>query len=444
MKTCLYIFHRDLRIVDNKGLLYAYKKFDKIIPIFIFDPCQVDTNPIKSDKCVQFMADCIRDLDKQLKGKLQLYHGTTIDVVNYICKENNIKDVIFNEDYTPFSRSRDKKIRTKYKSPIVEDYVLVPIIRDPILTKTKTHYKKFTPYYNVAKTVKIPKPDTTDISSKIANTTKDNKFKIDIKNIDKFYKKSEVIKGGREQALKMLKDMKNYENCRDFLYSNNSQLSAYLKFGCISIREVYERYKKNIPFIRQLFWRDFYYYIAYYSPTVLAGPIRCYNKKYCSINWKNNKEHFEKWKQGKTGFPIVDAGMRELNATGFMHNRARLNVASFLCKILMIDWQWGELYFAEKLRDYDPAINNGNWQWVSSSGVDSQPYFRIFNPFLQSKKHDPDCKYIKKWIPELKNVQNNHIHNWDKYHTNYKIYCKPIVGYENAKQYALNSYKKIF
>ena len=219
------------------------------------------------------------------------------------------------------------------------------------------------------------------------------------------------------------------------------QLSAYIKFGCISIREVYKKFKSNVKIIRQLIWRDFYANILFEYPNVLHQAMK---EKYRKIKWNHNVQYLNAWKEGKTGFPIVDAAMRELNETGFMHNRGRLIVSSFLIKTLLINWQEGEKYFATRLIDYDPASNNGNWQWGASTGVDSQPYFRIFNPWLQSKTHDPDCAYIKKWIPELKDIPNKEIHKWYNYCNNYtKLkYLFPIVDFDKQKKLSLKMYAK--
>ena len=252
--------------------------------------------------------------------------------------------------------------------------------------------------------------------------------------------------GGRKNGLvilKKIKNFKNYDNKRNLLTYETTKLSAYIKFGCVSIREVFKAIKKtgSKDLIRQLYWRDFYYNILFFFPHVFGNALKT---KYSKIIWPNNKSYFEKWKKGKTGFPVIDACMRQLNTTGFMHNRGRLIVSNFLIKLLLIDWQKGEKYFAQKLVDYDPAVNNGNWQWSASTGADSQPYFRIFNPWLQSKKFDKDCKFIKKWIPELQEVKATDIHKWD---TKYQVYNgikypEPIINYKKMRVLCLALYKK--
>jgi deoxyribodipyrimidine photo-lyase len=232
----------------------------------------------------------------------------------------------------------------------------------------------------------------------------------------------------------MIKDQKNYGEDRNNLFQSTTKLSPYIKFGLISIREVYHKIKslfgKSHDLIKQLYWREFYYNISHNRPDLFKG--KSFKLQYDKIKWINNQKSFKLWKNGMTGYPIVDAGMRELNNTGYMHNRARLITSNFLVKHLFIDWRFGEIYFASKLIDYDPSVNNGNWQFTSSSGADSQPYFRMMNPWLQGQRHDPECEYIKKWIPELKDIPNEHIHNWQDYYQQYKKikYPKPCKMYD--------------
>ena len=234
---------------------------------------------------------------------------------------------------------------------------------------------------------------------------------------------------------------KSYGATRNTLTENTSHLSAYLKFGCVSVREVFTCMKEQLglksPLLRQLFWREFYACILFHYPHVLGKSMKL---KYDNIKWDNKTAYFNAWKKGKTGFPLIDAGMRELNETGYMHNRSRLLTASFLVKTLLIDWQKGEKYFATKLIDYDPASNNGNWQWIAGSGADSQPYFRIFNPW--KNEFDPKASYIKKWIPELKDVPAKDIYRWNEVCDSYKnIYIKPIVDYKDRRERVLKLYK---
>jgi deoxyribodipyrimidine photo-lyase len=267
----------------------------------------------------------------------------------------------------------------------------------------------------------------------------------------KYYTENKLIsvKGGRTFATKILQkisrgDFEKYSQTRDQLSNDNgtTRLSAYIKFGCVSIREVYQVLKSKRDLIRQLIWRDFYANILYSFPHVLGHAMK---KNYNKIQWHHNPKWFEAWREGMTGFPVVDAGIRQLNQTGYMHNRARLITASFLVKTLLISWEHGEKYFAKKLTDYDPASNNGNWQWIASTGADSQPFFRIFNPWEQAKNFDPNAEYIKRWVPELKDVPVKDIMNWGDVSTLEKInYPKPIVDYSKQKKLALKMYNSVF
>jgi deoxyribodipyrimidine photo-lyase len=259
-----------------------------------------------------------------------------------------------------------------------------------------------------------------------------------------------LVHGGRMNGLKLLKQallkQKDYGKDRDYLFYNTTHLSAYIKFGCVSVREVYhsfsQEFGKKSAIIKELFWREFFVNILYCYPEVIG---KSYIEKYRKIKWNKSISLFELWKEGKTGFPVVDAGMRELNTTGYMHNRVRMIVASFLVKVLLLDWRLGEKYFSQKLTDYDIASNNGNWQSISSTGADMKPYFRDMNPWIQSQKFDVNTEYIKKWIPELKDVLPKDIHKW--YNTyeleKYKdiSYPKPIVVYEDQKKKMLELYK---
>ena len=432
----LHIFTRDLRISDNNSL----NLLENVIPIFIFTPEQVSQNSYKSDNAVQFMVESLKDLNKQLNGKLGLFYGEFDKVIKNIIKTSKINTISITKDYTPYAKKREQILKkicddNNIKLTITEDYFLTDKIDNIKL------YKKYTPYKNISEKIKIA-----PIKTKRLTFTK-IKGNYDFTKAQKLYKENSNInlRGGRENGLKQLSRITKhglYSKERNNLSKKTTEMSAYLKFGCISIREMYWMVKKlsvSKDLIAQLIWRDFYFQL---SKTIvkLENPLK---EKYSKIKWSNNKSHFEAWKNGKTGFPIVDAGMRQLNSTGFMHNRARLITASFLVKTLLIDWRWGEKYYATKLYDYDPLVNNGNWQWISGSGADSQPYFRVFNPWLQSKTHDFSCTYIKKWIPELKDIEPKIIHKWyDKYDE--KIYIKPIVNFNEQKKIVLKEYKKLY
>ena len=454
----LFIFHRDLRIIDNNGLNLLDTNCKNIFTIFIFTPEQVtNANKFKSDNAVQFMIESLEDLSSQIRengGKLYVFYGENEKIIEKCIKDFNIEIVCFNLDYSPYAIKRDKetiKLCEKMEVFVMYDHDYYLHQPGTIFTSTNTPYQKFTPYYEAAlkKKVELPKPAhkinfnrlKTPILGQLLLSDALKKFTKDNTNI--------LVHGGRKNALLVLKNAINtqihYSKTHNDLEKNTSLLSAYIKFGCVSIREVYKSFKSKHDLIRQLIWRDFYANILYSFPYVLGSAMK---SKYNTVKWHHNSKWFEAWKYGKTGFPIVDAGMRELNKTGYMHNRARLITASFLVKTLLISWEYGEKYFAKQLTDYDPASNNGNWQWIASTGADSQPFFRIFNPWEQAKKYDPEAEFIKKWIPELKNVPVKDIMNWEeaeKYPI-YKTldYPKPIVDYKKQKELALKMYSKVF
>ena len=434
----IFIFRRDFRLVDNLGLIECYKNSKEILPIFIFTPEQNENNEYFSHNALQFLIESLKEL------QIHYYYGDNIIILKKIYKEYKYDNIYFNMDYTPYARKRDDEINLFCKENnincvITEDYLLSPI--ETYLKKDGTPYLKYTPFKNNAKKTIVP-----NISSyKIKN----NKFiEINYKfNLREYsINKNILIHGGRQNALNILKNINNYkeyDKTRNNLSTPTTHLSAYIKYGCISIREAYNAFKINETLINQLYWREFYFYLTYYYPHVLHG--KSLKEKYDKIKWNNNSNLFNAWKNGLTGFPIVDAGMRELNETGFMHNRTRLITSGILIKILNCDWRLGEKYFASKLIDYDPAVNNGNWQWVSGSGADSQPYNRIFSPWQQAIDNDPECLYIKKWIPELINVSNKDILDWGNKYIKYKIsYPSPIVDYKFMRTEILKVYKQIY
>ena len=450
----LFIFRRDLRIQDNKGLKLLHNECENIYTIFIFTPEQVgNNNKYKSNNCVQFMIESLRNLNKQLNNKLYCFYGKNNSVIHHLIKELEINVIGFNLDYTPYAINRDIEIMNLCEEINIDtlfenDYYL----NEPgnILSGGGTPYLKFTPYYTQACKRRVDTPSNIlNFSSK--QTTKKLKNIINLsKAMSKFTKINEnlLIKGGRTEGIKALKDavktQKHYSRTRDNISYNTSLLSAYIKFGCLSIREIYKAFHNNKDFIRQLHWRDFYSQVMYFNPQVIGGALK---PNYNKIKWHNSGRLFNAWCDGKTGFPIVDAAMRQLNTIGWMHNRGRMIVSSFLTKILLIDWRLGERYFATKLVDYDPANNNGGCQWSAGTGADSQPYFRIFNPFLQSQNHDPDCEYIKRWVPELLEVPNEIIHDWNDKEKRREInskYPDPIVDYSEQKEKALKMYKEVY
>jgi deoxyribodipyrimidine photo-lyase len=451
MKKALFIFRRDLRLDDNTGLLFALKNADTVIPAFIFTPQQIEKNPYRSDHCLQFMIESLEDLEAQLKakkGKLHLFFAPPEQVIAKCIKELGVDGVVVNRDYTPFSQQRDARIGSvckKYKIPFhtFEDALLHP--PEATLKSDGKPYTIFTPYFRNASKLPVPGP---------AANRHSNYFKQPIRFAkgSAFYKKilpkrAVQSRGGRKAALEILKKVQTfsaYAKERDFPAKEaTSHLSPHLKFTTCSPREVYHSIKKRLgphsPLIRSLYWRDFFTSIAFFFPYVFKG---AFHKKFDKLPWNYDKKRFHRWCKGETGFPIVDAGMRELNATGFMHNRVRMIVASFLVKDLHIDWRWGEKYFAQTLLDYDPAVNNGNWQWAASTGCDAQPYFRIFNPWNQQKKYDPDCLYIKQWIPELADLSPKAIHEWQLTSHSKKIkYPAPLLDHAKEAKETLQSYK---
>lgn len=382
----LFIFRRDLRVQDNLGLYELLKKCDEVNCVFILDPNQIDPkkNKFFSAPAMLFMIDALIEL--QTKIPLTILHGDPYQIVKSL--KYNI--VSFNRDYSKYSIIRDLKLMSLPNVQVYDDLCL----NSPMSIKP---YKVFTPYYNVASKNQVLKPTK-------VNT---NKIKAAGKSIDLKKLRTKVVKmildlemdinliqrGGRQEAIKCIKkfNCSAYSKNRDLLTFETSRLSPHLKFGTVSVREAYHACQDK-TFRKQLYWRDFYMQIGYHFPQVYGSNFK--NK----IKWSNNVSHFKKWCRGETGFDIVDACMSQLNKSGYMHNRGRMIVASFLTKILHIDWRWGERYFASRLTDYDPANNNGGWQWSAGTGVDAQPYFRIFNPYTQAENFDPDGVFRTKWL----------------------------------------------
>lgn len=449
----LFIFRRDLRLIDNIGLNSASKQCEKLYTTFYFTPEQVLNNKYKSENAVQFMIESLFELEKDIKelnGELIVLLGEHLKILDMLCSTLSIEAIFFNKDYSPYSMKRDEIIVNYCKSKnikcfLFQDYYLYK--PEQILTSTNKPFQKYTPFYNIAIKEEVMKPNRIQIKNLTKNRKK-LKFNYSLDNAySKLIKKNDkiLVNGGRingKQRLRdTLKEQEMYDDKRDNLNYNTSFLSAYIKFGCISIREVYNEVKKKFGIkhgiIRELIWREFFANILYHYPEVLKGSYH-----YKDIKWKGDIKNFKKWCEGKTGFPVVDAGMRQLNETGYMHNRCRMITATFLVKTLLLDWRLGEKYFAQRLTDYDPASNNGNWQGISSTGVDMKPYFRTMNPWIQSKKFDKNCEYIKKWIPELKDVSVKDIHNWYSCYNKYNTYVAPIADYKETKEKMMQMYKE--
>lgn len=442
----IFIFTRDLRLEDNTCLIKALKECDKVIPIFIFTPDQVTNNSYKSDNCVQFMIECLEELDLSLrkrKSKLFHFYGDVDSVLEKIIKsEKNITGIYINEDYTPFAKKREKLIEKVCKNNeilfnLTEDHMLTG--KDKVKKGDGGYYLKFTPYYNAAKKIKIDSPQKNSYTNYISGSHKIPSTYT--KSIHDFYEEENeniFVRGGRKNAITILKKIKKfsgYNKDREIpSLEGTTHLSAYIKFNVVSIREVYKVFKSKLApsnkLLTQLFWRDFYMQIMCHN-----SPVKS-NRSY-DVKWRNNTGWIKKWKEGVTGIPIVDAAMRQMNETGWMHNRCRMIVSNFFIKIMGCDWTIGEKYFAESLVDYDFSNNNGGWLWSCGSqklsgfsfSLDSQPYFRLFNPWRQAENYDSECVYIKKWIPELKDVPNKDILKWNESYKLYKkvSYPKPMI-----------------
>jgi deoxyribodipyrimidine photo-lyase len=470
----IFIFRRDLRLVDNVGLNLAVQHARDadavVLPVFIFTPEQISkANAYRSANAINFMFESLRELDELLRkshgSQLHMFYGKNEVVMRKIIRAVHVVTVVYNRDYTPYAVARDAQIRAVCESAGVacmeaEDYLLAPM---GTYTKTgDTPYVVFTPFRNNAvRTGAPPKPDGTTVTGAVgwhtglANVKGSVGFEINPVAPNRM-----LVRGGRAAGLRQLaraaKTQKSYNRIRDALACHTTELSAYIKFGCVSIREVYWRmrnaYGMRNELISQLYWREFYYYISYYFPEVLRGSVTKTRKNanYADfgdrLRWNTSVADYRAWCEGRTGYPVVDAGMRQLNATGYMHNRARLITANFLNRMLNIDWRMGEKYYATRLTDYDPAVNNGNWQWIASTGVDPKPYNqRLFNPWIQSKKFDPDGTYIRTWVPSLAGVPAAHLHAWDAHRGEYDLaeleYVAPIVDYTTARVRSLANYK---
>jgi deoxyribodipyrimidine photo-lyase len=442
----VHIFRRDLRLEDNTALNKAAERGDDVLPVFIFDPRQVEANDYKSGNAVQFMIESLHDLDKKLRSQhdseLHVLWGEAPSVVEDLVRHDEVNAVSFNADITPFSKERDDAIKA-----VCEDYdVDCHMTHDAYLTRpgtVKTNkgttYKVFSYFEKKAKKQSVDRPTTEDLSF----------TRLDVKTISLEEAKDKsldeenpdlAVHGGRDHGeahLAKAASLDDYETTREKpSIEGTSKLSAYLKFGVVSPREAYwavrDEHGESHGIISELYWRDFYAHLLDAYPEVLHENMK---DKYDSVKWRDDADGLERWKEGRTGFPIVDAAMRQLTKTGWMHNRCRMIVASFLCKDLRIHWKEGEQFFAQHLVDYDPASNNGGWQWAASTGADSQPYFRIFNPWRQQEDYDPDCEYIKEYVTELRGLDPDVIHGLeDNDVPNGVDYPEQILDHREASQ----------
>ncbi|SFA99821.1 cryptochrome/photolyase family protein [Algoriphagus aquimarinus] len=425
-KVSIFWFRRDLRIEDNHGLYQALKENENVLPLFIFDKNILDELDNKADARVEFIHYQIRHIHQELEKKgasILVKYGDPDDIFNELLREYSIDAVYTNRDYEPYATSRDEKVAKLLNQQDIRLHRYKDqMIFEPgeILNGAGEFYKVFTPFSKVWLSkfnASIPEEFKPMHWKNLMQTSA-----LEVPSLEEIgFEKSEISIPSKTADEEIIS---HYSQTRDFPAKNGtSRLGIHLRFGTISIRKLALKASKlNATFLNELIWREFYMMILAYNPQVVD---QAFKPAYDRIPWRNNEEEFAAWCEGKTGYPIVDAGMRELNTTGYMHNRVRMVVASFLTKHLLIDWRWGETYFAEKLLDYELASNNGGWQWAAGTGTDAQPYFRVFNPTSQQEKFDKNWKYIKKWIPEI---------NSDKY-------PKPIVDHKFARQRAIDTYK---
>ncbi len=422
-------FRRDLRLSDNAALFHALKSENNIVPIFIFDKNILDRLEDKTDKRVLFIHNALSEMQQQListGSTLRVFYTTPIEAFKMLLTQYKIEKVFTNHDYEQYAIDRDSNIAELLKAHQVSFHTFkdqVIFEKEEVTKDDGNPYTVFTPYSKKWKATLTPYSlEAYPTENYFSNFLKQSPISLPTLNDIGFESSEQMFPTNKLDSTLV----SHYADRRNFPSLNGtSHLGVHLRFGTVSIREV-ARKSQNLSetFLNELIWRDFYHCILWHYPKLNKG--ESFKKEYDQIEWINNPHDFEKWCNGMTGYPIVDAGMRELNATGFMHNRVRMIVASFLTKHLLIDWRWGELYFAQKLLDFDFAANNGGWQWAAGSGCDAAPYFRVFNPTLQTEKFDKDLIYIRKWIPELESFN----------------YPQPIVNHEFARKRVLEVYSK--
>ncbi|WP_027127162.1 cryptochrome/photolyase family protein [Gelidibacter mesophilus] len=424
----IFWFRRDLRLDDNIGFHQALRAEHPVLPLFIFDTEILDHLP-EDDARVSFIFETLQNMRQVLQDQhgssLAIYHGKPLDIYKQLIADYEIAEVYTNHDYEPYARERDCKIKAFLSEKNIpfktfKDHLIFE--KDEVVKKDGDPYLVYTPYMKVWKA----KFKTIDLEIFYTNSYLDNLAKntrlpnLSLSDIG-FNKSSQKI-ANYDVTPTLIQD---YEYTRNFpAKDSTSRLGPHLRFGTVSVRKIIKKAvaEKNEVFWQELIWREFFAQILWHFPNTVSESFK---PKYDRIEWRNNEAEFKLWCQGQTGYPLVDAGMRQLNETGFMHNRVRMLVGSFLCKHLLIDWRWGEAYFAEKLHDYEMASNVGNWQWVAGTGVDAAPYFRIFNPTTQIEKFDKDLKYIKKWVPEFQEL----------------TYAEKMVDHKEARERCLKVYK---
>lgn len=434
-KIAIFWHRRDMRLHDNAGLYHALKSGYPVLPLFIFDKTILDELDDKRDRRLEFIMRAVEDMQEKLAkegSSLLVKYGVPSQVWKEIVEEYDVAEVYTNHDYEPYAKKRDGEVADFLQQKEVPFYTFkdqVIFEKEEILTGKGTPYTVFTPYrkswqeklHSSKEKNFYVKPYPTE--EYVGNLYKSKKLfipSLEEMGFERMPDEEFPPKKVRDEKLQKYAELRDYPAA-----PGTSRLSIHLRFGTISIRELARQaMQESKTFLGELIWRDFYQQILWNFPHVGEG--KAFRPEYDRIQWRNNEEEFEKWCQGKTGYPIVDAGMRQLNATGYMHNRLRMITASFLIKDLLIDWRWGEAYFDKKLQDYDMAANNGGWQWAAGSGTDAAPYFRIFNPTTQAKKFDPQLTFIKEWIPELNELS----------------YPDPIVDHKEARERCLKAYKE--
>ena len=425
-RISIFWFRRDLRLSDNHGLFEALESTENVLPIFIFDTEILSKLENKEDKRVDFIVQVLQVLNSFLEktGKsIKILQGNPLQVFKKLTEDHEIENVFCNEDYEPSALKRDQEISDflSQKNIGFQSYKdQVHFHKEDILKSDGTPYSIYTPYSKQW----LLKYESEKVEFYSSEKLLQNL--IDVEKQEISLEKIGFVKTEYQFEIPKINSsiLKTYHETRNFPTTPTSEMSVHLRFGTISVRKLAaEARKLNETYLKELIWREFFMQILYHYPKVVHESFK---RKYDHISWLYDEELLIKWQEGKTGYPIVDAGMRELNETGFMHNRVRMVCASFFTKHLLMDWRIGEAYFAEKLLDYDLSANNGNWQWSAGTGCDSAPYFRVFNPEEQQKKFDPDFKYIKKWVKE--------------FGTN--VYPKPIVEHKFARLRALETYKR--
>ena len=425
----IFWFRRDLRLDDNVGFYNALKSKKSVLPLFIFDEDILEKLP-KDDARLGFIHSTLQEMRATLKEKnessIAMFHGKPVTIFQELIKKYSIHTVFTNRDYEPYATKRDAEIKQLLSENNVEfetfkDQVIFE--QDEVTKKDGLPYVVYTPYMKIWKEqFKTHNLDFFYTSSFLKNLIRDKELpNLSLSDIG-FTQSNQKI----ENYTVTPTLIENYEDTRNFpAQDSTSKLGPHLRFGTVSVRKMIAKAisEKNEIFWNELIWREFFTQILWHFPHTSK---KSFKSKYDRIEWRNNEDEFKKWCDGETGYPFVDAGMRQLNQTGFMHNRIRMLVGSFLCKHLLIDWRWGEAYFAEKLHDYEMASNVGNWQWVAGSGVDAAPYFRIFNPTTQIKKFDSDLAYIKKWVPNFQEF----------------TYPKEMVDHKEARERCLQVYKE--